>query len=323
LTFAERYSFSGISKKIWLYDKLFLQKGAVNMFYRRKILMALIEVFGGFLKRTDCQKLLFLFCQQTKRNYYDFFPYKFGGFSLVAYQDKKCLMDLGFLHDDEDFVLCTNRSFFNELKPKDRVALNYMLLTVNALRGDALIRKVYLEYPEYTSRSTILSEVLSPQEIDQMRFYWNPDESSCLFTLGYQGRTIDSYLNTLISNNVKALVDVRKNPFSMKYDFLKNRLRNYTKKVGIQYFHLSALGIPSCLRRNLATSEAYRQLFEHYQTEILPKQVKAIEEVKTLLSKYKRIALTCFEADYHFCHRHKITEYLNTLSGFHPPTVHL
>ncbi len=58
------------------------------MFYRQKILLALIETFGGRLKRTDCEKLLFLFCQKTGRNYYDFFPYRYGGFSLVSYHDK-------------------------------------------------------------------------------------------------------------------------------------------------------------------------------------------------------------------------------------------
>jgi uncharacterized protein (DUF488 family) len=38
------------------------------MYYRRKILLALIEVFGGSLKSTDCEKLLFNYCQQTGKN---------------------------------------------------------------------------------------------------------------------------------------------------------------------------------------------------------------------------------------------------------------
>jgi uncharacterized protein (DUF488 family) len=46
------------------------------MYYRRKILLALIEVFGGSLKSTDCEKLLFNFCQQREKNHYDFFPHK-------------------------------------------------------------------------------------------------------------------------------------------------------------------------------------------------------------------------------------------------------
>ncbi len=48
------------------------------MYCRRKILLALIEVFGGSLQNTDCEKLLFNFCQQTGKNHYDFFPYKYA-----------------------------------------------------------------------------------------------------------------------------------------------------------------------------------------------------------------------------------------------------
>ena len=66
------------------------------MYYRRKVLLALIETFDGALKKTDCQKLLFLFCQYTCKNHYDFSPHKFGSFSYLVYQDKQRLTDLNF-----------------------------------------------------------------------------------------------------------------------------------------------------------------------------------------------------------------------------------
>ncbi|HXV44905.1 MAG TPA: DUF488 domain-containing protein, partial [Anaerolineae bacterium] len=81
------------------------------MLYRRKVLLALIEVFGRSLLRTDCEKLLFLFCQRTDRNYYDFFPHMYGGFSILSYQDKKHLTDLGFLSKGDDFALEKQQSF--------------------------------------------------------------------------------------------------------------------------------------------------------------------------------------------------------------------
>src|SRR3989304_7086803 len=56
-----------------------------TMYYRRKILLALIEVFGGSLQSTDCEKLLFNFCQKTGKNHYYFFPYKYGPFSFLSY----------------------------------------------------------------------------------------------------------------------------------------------------------------------------------------------------------------------------------------------
>lgn len=54
------------------------------MFYRQKLLLALIESNGHSIKRTDLQKLLFLFCQETGQNYYDFFPHKYGPFSAKS-----------------------------------------------------------------------------------------------------------------------------------------------------------------------------------------------------------------------------------------------
>ena len=44
------------------------------MYYRRKILLALLEEFGGELANTDFQKLLFLFTERQNERSYDFVP---------------------------------------------------------------------------------------------------------------------------------------------------------------------------------------------------------------------------------------------------------
>ncbi len=211
------------------------------MFYWRKLLLALLESVGGTLPRTDCQKLLFLFCQYTHQNHYDFFPYKYGSFSCLAYQDKRRLTDLGLLNDTENFELKQqlkqHRSFIAELKPKDQRSLRWFSAEFKELRGSDLLRKVSLEYPQYTCRSEFLSEILTPDEIERIQVYWNTDTSPGLFTVGYGGLTIDSYLHLLISQNIRALLDVRKNPTSMKYGFSKNALTGYLEKGGIHYFH--------------------------------------------------------------------------------------
>ena len=297
--------------------------GCSMMYYRRKILLAVVEAFGGRLKRTDFQKLLFLFCQYTGQNFYDFFPYKYGGFSFLSYQDKSRLVSQGLLGRDEDFEFIADVSFVEQLKSKDQVALKTFVAETNGLRGNPLIRKTYLEFPVYACQSTILSEILSDDEITSLQPWWQRDTSPCLFTIGYEGKSIDAYLNQLIANNVKALVDVRKNPLSMKYGFSKTRLRNYIESVGLQYYHLPELGIPSNLRRNLNLPDAYRDLFEYYRTKILPDQFESLEDVKTLLSKHTRIALTCFEKDHHCCHRNQVTEYLKKNAGFSTRVSHL
>ncbi|WP_200885350.1 DUF488 family protein [Jejuia pallidilutea] len=55
-----------------------------------------------------------------------------------------------------------------------------------------------------------------------------------LFTIGYEGISLEHYLNKLIRNNIKLLCDVRKNALSMKYGFSKSQLKNACEGVCIK-----------------------------------------------------------------------------------------
>jgi uncharacterized protein (DUF488 family) len=297
--------------------------GSNVVFYRRKILVALIEVFGGSLSKTDCQKLLFLFCRRRGKNYYDFFPHKYGNFSLILTQDKNRLADLGLLTSHSDFQLRGDQTYLDQLEEKDRAILHALASEIGDIRGEELIHKAYLEAPHYVSRSQIATQILRKAEYKQVSVSWNNDQAPCLFTVGYEGLSIDAYLNLLISNNVTALVDVRKNPLSMKYGFSKTKLSDFTKLAGIKYIHIPDLGIPSNLRRDLNSAADYRKLFDFYSSQILPDRTQALEELKKIVSDQSRVAITCFEADYHFCHRHKVAEYLENDPSFHNSIIHL
>lgn len=293
------------------------------MFYRRKILLALLEAFGGFLTNTDCQKLLFLFCLRRGKNYYDFFPHKYGNFSLLVVQDKARLDDLGFLTSHSDFQLKDSQPYSNQLEAMDRTTLCTLVSEIGTLRGESLIQKVYLEAPHYVSRSQIATRILTQSEYEQVSHSWNNDQTACLFTLGYEGLSIDAYLDVLISNNIRVLVDVRKNPISMKYGFSKTKLSHYAKIAGITYVHIPDLGIPSDLRQDLNSTVAYQKLFNFYFSEMLPNCGEALASLKRIVSDTRRVAITCFEADYHFCHRHKVIEYFEDDPCFKTPVIHL
>lgn len=133
------------------------------MFYRQKILAALIETNGSSLSSTDLQKLLFLFCQETEQNHYDFFPYKFGPFSFTSYDDKQKLTKQGVLKKDDAFVLATPISYLAKLKKSDAAALQ-QFVTQHKLRGPALMRQVYLTYPQYAARSQIVERLFDEEE---------------------------------------------------------------------------------------------------------------------------------------------------------------
>jgi uncharacterized protein (DUF488 family) len=279
------------------------------MFYRQKILLALIEVNGRSITKTDLQKLLFLFCQEQDKNHYDFFPYNYGPFSFTSYNDKQKLIEQGILSETSKLMLAQPSNYLTKLKVSDAVALQQFMARQHE-RGNVFMRQVYLNYPRYAVRSKIIDKLLSKEERDRVTAVWNKEKTPTLFTIGYEGSSIDHYLRRLIFNNVQTLVDVRRNPFSRKHGFSKRQLQQYLSKVGIRYVHLPELGIASHLRKNLTDEADYADLFQQYSQNILPQQTEALAIITNLLQTDKRIALTCFEADPCMCHRHKITQKL-------------
>lgn len=291
------------------------------MYYRRKLLLALIETFDGHLNNTDCEKLLFNFCKVTGKNHYDFFPHRFGPFSFISYYDKRRLTELGLLKQTQDFQLNTKHSYLRELEPSDQKAL--FALKSSELRGNRLVKKTYRENPQFTVRSEILEKLFDPKEIKQLQFSWNSDKTPFVFTVGYEGLTIDAFLNKLIANNIMAVVDVRNNPQSMKYGFSKKSFSDYIEKAGMKYIHIPELGIPSAMRKGLGKDVSRKTLFQRYETELLPMQEEAKTKLLDLVAKYPRIALVCFEADHHLCHRHTLVNHLQKKQSLQKPVAHI
>lgn len=291
------------------------------MYYRRKILLALIEVFDGNLKNTDCEKLLFNFCKITNKNHYDFFPHRFGPFSIMSYYDKNRLTELGLLKTTKDFQLNRKHSYIKEIELSDKKAL--FELKASGLHGKRLIQKTYRENPQFTVKSEILDKFFDSDEIRQLKFFWNTDKNPSIFTIGYEGETIDSFLYKLISNNIGAVVDVRNNPQSMKYGFSKRKFSDYIEKAGLKYFHIPELGIPSAMRKGLGHTVMHKKLFEKYETDLLPKQNEAKVQLLNLIAKYPRIALVCFESDHSFCHRSILINNLKEEKKISKNVIHL
>ncbi len=283
----------------------------------------MLEACGGELNSTDMEKLLFLFCKEKGVNYYDFFPYRFGCFSFLSYQDKRVLTQQEYLANDEGFRAGSSRSFSRSLETEDKLFLKDFAFRTKHLRGDALVRHVYLKYPYYASRSEIRNRVLSKVEQAMITPYAHDKNDICLFTIGYEGLTIDAYIDKLIHNNIAMVIDVRRNPISMKYGFSKTRFSNYLNRSGIFYEHFPELGIASSKRKNLETKKDYTLLFKRYATTTLPQCEDKLEKIRRFLDAHKRVALTCFEAETTSCHRHKITELLQANKNWNIPIVHI
>ena len=130
-----------------------------------------------------------------------------------------------------------------------------------------------------------------------------------LFTIGYEGISIEQYINCLIKNDVHVLCDVRNNPLSRKFGFSKGPLQKYLSNVGIEYVHLPELGISSEKRNNLNSNKDYQLLFENYKSSLV-QHLECLDRLHQILLSKGRIALTCFEHEPLHCHRHIIRDYL-------------
>jgi hypothetical protein len=279
------------------------------MFYRRRILLALLDGLGGEVSATDFQKLLFLFCKCQSKPSFDFVPYLYGGFSFQSYADKRALTSAGLIDEDENNWRMKNASQgFNFLNDEDKSAINKFCAQHKDLRGNKLIRHVYISYPYFAINSSIVAKHLTDVEMMDVERLKPSVTETALFSIGYEGKSIDAYWNLLVKNGVKILCDVRRNPLSMKYGFSKGQMQNLAQKLNIKYVHIPELGIASDKRQHLETQDDYDRLFAEYKKTTIASADSFINEILQMLLTAKCVAVTCFEANPAQCHRTLVAE---------------
>lgn len=279
------------------------------MFYRRKIILALIQLLGGELEKIRIQKLLFLYSQKKRDPEYDFVPYKFGCYSFSANADLNTMLKNGNLLENENyFIKNLSEDFLKALKVDDKRILSEVVQLYGNMNSTNLIKHTYINFPYYAINSTIAEKVLDEVQFQNVKKLKNQQSDTILFTIGYEGVSLEKYLNKLLVKDVKLLVDVRKNSLSMKFGFSKSLLKKYCASLGIEYIHIPEVGINSDQRKQLKTQHDYDNLFESYKNTTLKKTKQEQELIISLLKKHTRIALTCFEADVCQCHRKHLAE---------------
>lgn len=294
------------------------------MFYRRKIILALLQLFDGQLDKIRLQKLLFLFTIKQPKSEYDFVPYKFGCYSYSANADLTTMVTKGLLKESKkDFIKLDKKDYLKLIKPGDLKRLQQVKAEYGRMNTKALMKHTYINYPFYATKSEVAAEILDKHELDRVEASRPHTDKTVLFTIGYEGISLEEYLVRLLKNDVKILVDVRNNPLSMKYGFSKSQLKKYCESLGIRYVHIPEVGIRSEQRQELNTQADYDKLFSIYRKQNLTKTTKAQTDILNLLKENKRIALTCFEANICQCHRKHLAEAIENLPGFAYKVAHI
>jgi len=289
------------------------------LFERQKCLLALVDSLGGDVGALDFQKLLFLYCREAETTpSYEFVPYRFGGFSFTSYADKRRLIVQGLLVAEERCWKLTpaGRRVAN-VAPLVRMRMDQFAMRHAKLRGDPLVAEAYRRHPFHAIRSEMAERVLAGEAraLAAIHAVRPPVGVPGVCTIGYEGSSLEGYLNRLLQAGVTLLCDVRRNPLSRKYGFSKSTLAKACEGVGIRYEHLPELGIASEERQQLRTQADYEALFVTYKRDNLPRQTKALKKIATWVQDGQRVALTCFERLPEQCHRHCVAESLARTFG--------
>ncbi|MEU2775543.1 DUF488 family protein [Streptomyces sp. NPDC007162] len=128
-----------------------------------------------------------------------------------------------------------------------------------------------------------------------------------LWSAGYEGRDIDSFVASLLDSRIDVVADVRLTPISRKKGFSKTRLGQALAEAGIEYTHLRGLGNPKDNRAPFwdGRLDVGRARF---------RGVLRSEEAQTDLerlaehARQSRVAVMCFEKDESRCHRQVVLD---------------
>lgn len=280
------------------------------------VVLSLLHESPRQISRTELVKWVFLLAQETQCSsvpgMYEFVPYRYGPFSFSLYRDLHKLQSQGCIAFKQlaltphgESVLAQNLKL---MLGDIHVDLLRVVGRVSRLAGPDLLRHVYEHYPYYARNSELTD-----------RYRSRMTEAPAVYTCGYQGHSLESFLNKMIATGIERIVDVRNNACSRKYGFSGRTLAKTCPRVSLLYEHVPDLGIPGELRRELSTQGDYDRLFDDYEAG-LPAKESLVDHVAGTMSQSPSV-LICYEAEPEQCHRSRLADKVAQKNGL--DIVHL
>lgn len=134
-----------------------------------------------------------------------------------------------------------------------------------------------------------------------------------VFTIGYEGLDIDTFMSLLTEHGIDTVVDVRELPLSRKPGFSKKSLANVLNLSGREYVHMVDLGCPKSVRDRYREDGNWKRYTEGFMKH-LKTQDNAIADLSALAAS-ANCALLCYEADSNFCHRSMVANAVKEYCG--------
>lgn len=270
------------------------------MLNRQKALLYFVDLAGGETTPLHLVKWAFLLREESASKggsaFYEFVPYKFGPYSFCVAQEAHALAEQGYLEITEEKgrtswrVTAAGKAAGKGTPAPVAKDARQIHWRYGKMTTDALLDDIYPRYAWFTVNS-------QRKKLDK-----KPTVKPAVFTAGYEGVTVDGFLNSLLRAGIQRIVDVRNNPVSRRYGFHKSTLNRLAGNVGIEYAHVPELGIQSENRQELETQADYDALFNVYRAKTLKREGGAIQRVAKLVEE-KPSVLVCMEANPCQCHR--------------------
>ncbi|MFA5239208.1 MAG: DUF488 domain-containing protein [Phycisphaerae bacterium] len=134
-----------------------------------------------------------------------------------------------------------------------------------------------------------------------------------LFTVGYEGIDINSFVEHLRNKGIDCLIDVREIPLSRKKGFSKAALRARLEQENIRYVHLKELGSPKPVRNKLKEDGDYVRFFKAMKSYLADKKDVIEKAYQYVVSK--TCCLMCFEHLASQCHRNIVATKIKERDG--------
>ncbi|MDT4763235.1 DUF488 domain-containing protein [Sphaerochaeta sp. PS] len=290
--------------------------------------------YDGPISLVTLHKVMFLFQKASDKRHYSFIPNKFGCYSLTLHDDQVALIKKKFLIEEKgnspfESNISINRSLLDTvsipLKKEDSRILDKVILAYQMKTEQELIDLTYRMEPIYGIRSMILDR-FPPDDPFLVTVASIKEEIAqtprALYTIGYEGLSIDGFIQELLVRNITCLVDVRKNAFSMRREFCKKNLEEALGEAGIRYISMPDVGIPSNNRKELLHAGKKIELFAWYQKKILPKCTTHSDEIADLL-RAENVVLMCYEKNPADCHRSLFAAFCKEQQPSIPSILHI
>jgi uncharacterized protein YwgA len=289
------------------------------MLRRQRTILRLLGTADDAVSATQLQKYLFLLREETflgrDATFYEFLPYKFGPYSFAAQREIEALTTYGYIASFGSSLAITTLGK-NEATNVDGDTTRAVLAIVSKYGKKplrSLLRDVYARYPWYAFNSELKD--LIPAGIREAKA-----APAAVYTIGYEQRSVDGFLNKVIRAGIRRIIDVRANPVSRKYGFARSALASLAGKLGLGYTHCPELGISSEKRREVRTPSEFKELFAYYERQILPVRTDDVAKVADLMKAMPSV-LVCMEKEAVDCHRSRLAMCVASVTNLH--VVHL